>query len=130
MKIFNLTAHPINIIAEADCRSNPAIRKLVAAADVKPVTTIPSYGMASAHHATKLVRTIDGIPIYEKTVNTIDELPESDDPDTIYIVSALYVSAYKSMYPDSTVGLYTVADPVYTEDGRTILGSRGIMKAF
>lgn len=128
MKIFNLTAHPISIISEADCHSNPAIRKLVADADVKPAMIIPSYGMTSAKTETHEAEPIEGIPVFEKKITGIDPLPE-ESPENIYIVSAMYVSAYRALYPNSKIPLYTVADLVYTDDGRTILGSRGIMRA-
>ena len=128
MKVYNLTAHPISIIAEADCHSSPAIRKLVADANVKPVMVIPSYGMVSAKTETHEAEPIEGIPVFEKKITGIDPLPE-ESPDNIYIVSAMYVSAYRALYPNSNIPLYTVADLVYTEDGRTILGSRGIMLA-
>ncbi len=127
-KIFNLTAHPISIIAEEDCHSNPAIRKLVADANVKPIMVIPSYGMASAKNETHEGNPIEGIPVFEKKITGIDPLPE-ESPENIYIVSAMYVAAYRALYPNKKIPLYTVADPVYTEDGRTILGSRGIMLA-
>jgi len=47
----------------------------------------------------------------------------------LYVVSALYASAVRAQGGD-TSKLYTVADPVYTEDGRTVLGCRGICPAF
>lgn len=130
MKIVNLTPHAINIISPDDYTSNPAIRKLVAKADVTPIASIPSYKVASATIDTTESEPIDGIPVFDKNITNVEPLPEFDGEECIYIVSALYATAYKRIYPDSDARLYTVADPVYTEDGRTILGSRGICPAF
>ena len=129
MRIVNLTPHSINIISPDDYTSNPAIRKLVAKADVTPVAQIPSSGVASASINTVEAESINGIPTVKKEIVGVDELPVFEE-DTIYIVSALYATAYKRIHPDADVKLYTVADPVYTEDGRTILGSKGICEVF
>jgi len=125
IKIFNGTPHDINIIDGS--RFDPSIRKYVAAGkEVTMVTSIPSNGILSAVIETAEMEPINGIPVYGKKITGIDPLPEGYD---IYVVSALYASAMRQLGGD-TSKLYTVADPVYSEDGRTILGCRGICPAF
>lgn len=78
-----------------------------------------------------MVNTIDlssisSIPVFGKSFSGVDALPDGFD---IYIVSAMYASAAKAASVDCTK-LYTVADPVYTDDGNSFLGCRGICPAF
>jgi hypothetical protein len=124
MKIFNGTPHPINIVNAALYDKN--IRKYIAPSNAEVVMSIPSDGVLSAQVDTVPGSPVNGIPVYEKSISGCDPLPEGYD---IYIVSQLYVSAARACGMD-TSKLYTVADPVYTPDGRTILGSRGICPAF
>lgn len=126
-KIFNGTPHFINIIREAAVYK-PEIRKFVVpdGKDVTVVASIPSDGVLSAKIDTVDLPDIDGIPVYGKSIVGCDPLPEGYD---LYIVSALYASAMRAQGKDISK-LYTVADPVYSEDGRTILGCRGICPAF
>ena len=126
-KIFNGTPHSINIVREAVFK--PEIRKFVVPGneeDVTVVASIPSDGVLSAKIDTVELPDVGGIPVYGKSIVGCDPLPEGYD---IYIVSALYVSAMRAQGNDISK-LYTVADPVYSEDGRTILGCRGICPAF
>ena len=125
-KIFNGTPHPVNIIKNGV--SNPVIRKIVIPADVEPeiIMSIPSNGMLSAKIDSVQAEPIDGIPVFGKKVAGCDPIPEGYD---IVIVSALFVSAARAV-GQATDRLYTVADPVYSPDGRTILGCRGICPAF
>jgi len=126
MKIFNGTPHAINVIV--NCVSKPEIRKLVVVDGVAPeiIANIPSSGMLSAQIESVESAPIADIPIFEKKVTGCDPIPKNYD---IIIVSALYVSAARAMGLD-TARLYTVADPVYSADGRTILGCKGICPAF
>lgn len=128
-KIYNGTPHSINIIDGS--RFDPSIRKYVAEGvaegkEVTVVASIPSNGVISAVIETAEMEPINGIPVYGKKIAGIDPLPEGYD---VYVVSALYASAMRQLGGD-TSKLYTVADPVYSEDGRTILGCRGICPAF
>jgi hypothetical protein len=125
-KIFNGTPHPINIVANAVFQVD--IRKYVVPDGIEPqiAASIPSNGVLSAKVDTVDGGNIDGIPVFTKNIAGCDTLPDGYD---IYIVSQLYVSAARACGID-TSKLYTVADPVYTSDGRTILGSRGICPAF
>lgn len=124
IRIFNGTPHPVNIIEGASF--DPSIRKYVVRGEATVVASIPSNGAISAVIETVEMEPINGIPVYGKKIIGVDPLPEGYD---IYIVSALYASAMRQMGEDTSV-LYTVADPVYSEDGRTILGCRGICPAF
>jgi len=126
IKFYNGTPHPINIITNAVYDTD--IRKYVVADSAQPqiAASIPSNGMLSATIITVEDEPINGIPVYSKQITGCDPLPSGYD---IYIVSALYVSAARACGMD-TSKLYTVADPVYSADGRTVLGSRGICPAF
>lgn len=122
---FNGTPHPINVVANGV--SSPAIRKFVVPEGMAPEITIsiPSDGMLNAKIESVQADSINGVPTFGKKVIGCDPIPEGD----IIIVSALYVSAARAMGLD-TARLYTVADPVYSPDGKTILGCRGICLAF
>lgn len=134
VSVFNGTPHSITIIGNSVYK--PEIRKWVIPNGMEPVIlgSIPSSGILSAKiESTEpvplLIEGSDGvisIPSFGKKVTGVDELPSGY---SVYIVSALYASAYSKVHGNMNC-LYTVADPVYSEDGRTILGSRGICPAF
>ena len=123
MRVFNGTPHNINIVTEA--RFDPTIRKYVADGEPSVVANIPSDGVLSAKIETAEGEPIDDIPVYGKKVVGCDPIPRGYD---VVVVSALYVAAAKLMGFDVS-RLYTIADPVYTPDGKTILGCRGIAPA-
>jgi hypothetical protein len=120
-KIFNGTPHAINVVENS--MFNPAIRKYTGG-DI--VLSIPSNGMLNAKISSVELPTIDGIPVFDKAFSGVDNLPEGYD---IYIVSALYSSAAQKAGMDMSK-IFTVADPVYTEDGNSFTGCRGICPAF
>lgn len=126
MKIFNGTPHPITIVSNAVFKAD--IRKYVVPEGVTPqiVASIPSNGILSVKIDTVVAGCINGIPVFGKNISGCDPILDGYD---VYIVSALYASAARACGMD-TSKLYTVADPVYSADGRTILGSRGICPAF
>lgn len=112
--IYNGTPHEINIIAGAVF--DPNIRKYVGGAQV---LSIPSTGMLNASIDTAEAAPVAGIPCYHKQVKGSHPLTEGFD---VYIVSAMYASAL-----GNTSGrIYTVADPVMSDDGKTFHGCRGI----
>lgn len=119
-KIFNGTPHAINVVEGSVF--NPTIRKYTGGTVVQ---SIPSNGMLNAKVSTVDMPAVNGIPCFGKAFSGVDTLPESFD---IYIVSAMYASAAKAAGVDCSK-LYTVADPVYTEDGNSFLGCRGICPA-
>jgi hypothetical protein len=121
MHIVNLTPHDIKIISNGVF--NADLRKFTTD-DPEIVISIPSSGVVSATLTTVEIEPINGVPVFDKKITGVDPLPEGDD-DTIYVVSALYASAYRKIHGNADK-LYTIADPVYSTDGRTILGSRGI----
>lgn len=129
MKILNYTPHTINIVNPDHTEFRADIRKNVALSDYEIIATVESSGVLSAKIQTAPGPNVGGIPIFEKQIIGVDPLPETDDPDTIFIVSALYVSAYRKVHGDDA-RLYTIADPVYSQDGKTIIGSLGICPAF
>jgi hypothetical protein len=120
-KIFNGTPHAINIVEGASF--NPAIRKFSGG---KVVLSIPSNGMLNAKMETIDLPSVDGIPTFGKSFKGVDELPSGFD---LYIVSALFASAMQKEGADMTK-IFTVADPVMSEDGQTFVGCRGICPAF
>ena len=120
-KIFNGTPHAINVIE--DSVFNPAIRKYTGGT---VILSIPSNSMLNAKVSTIDLPSIDSIPVFGKSFSGVDPLPEEFD---IYIVSAMYASAAARNGVDMSK-VYTVADPVYTEDGNSFLGCRGICPAF
>jgi hypothetical protein len=122
MKIYNATPHSISIISRADCEYVEASRKFVCE-NPEPIVVIPSSGMKSVIFESIK---IDGnviIPMYKKTIKSIEPLPDGYD---IYIVSALYATAHEAK--GGIKDVYTVADPVYTPDCKTIIGCLGLMK--
>lgn len=120
-KIFNGTPHAINVVEGA--LYNKDIRKYTGGTVVR---SIPSNGMLNARLSTSDAPSIDGIPVFDKQFYGVDQLPDGYD---IYIVSAMYASAaVRNGINMSKV--YTVADPVYTDDGNSFLGCRGICPAF
>ncbi len=123
--IRNFTPHSIKIVSQDSCTFNPIIRKWVSD-NPQILAEIVSEGVLSAKIETVLGDTINGIPVFSKKISGCDPVPADGD---IIIVSALFVSAARS-YGYDTSRLYTVADPVYSLDGKTILGSRGICPAF
>jgi hypothetical protein len=125
--IINLTPHSLTIVDPASTTFNADIRKNVCTGDPVVIATIPSAGVASAKIATVADDKIGDVPVFRKQITGCDPLP--DIPDAVFVVSALYASAYRQVN-GNTDRLYTVADPVYSADGRTILGSLGICPAF
>lgn len=121
-KIFNGTPHEVNIVDNS--LFSQQIRKHITDYP-NAVASIPSNGMLSAIVSTINSDPINGIPVFVKEFRGVDELPEGFD---VYIVSAMYASAAKAVGMD-TSKLYTVADPVYSLDGKTIYGCRGICPA-
>jgi hypothetical protein len=120
-KLFNGTPHAINVVENSVF--NPSIRKHTGG---NIVLSLPSNGMLNAKISAVDLPAVDGIPCFGKSIVGLDPLPEGYD---IYIVSALYSSAAQKAGVD-TSRIYTVADPVYTEDGNSFIGCRGICPAF
>lgn len=122
LKIFNGTPHQINIVAGSVF--NPSIRKYTGGEVVK---SIPSNGMLNAKMVSEELKPLaGGIPVFGKAFNGVDPLPEGYD---VYIVSALYSSAAQKAGMDCSK-VYTVADPVMSEDGNSFVGCRGLAPAF
>ena len=121
-KIFNGTPHSINIVKDAVF--NPDIRKYIGGT---VVLSISSNGMLNAN-----VKTVDlypisnDIPVFGKLFIGVDSLPDGYD---VYIVSAMYASAAKADGIDMK-NVFTVADPVYTDDGNSFVGCRGLCPVY
>jgi hypothetical protein len=123
--IFNGTPHSIKVISPISCEFSSQLRKFISN---NPVITeeISSNGVLSAKIDTVEGESINNIPVFSKSISGCDPIPKGYD---VIIVSTLYVSAAREMGWQTTK-LYTVADPVYSEDGTKILGSKGICPAF
>lgn len=124
-RIFNGTPHPIFILDDSTITFKADIRKFICSGQPAVVAEIPSNGILSAKIDTVQAGYIGNIPVFEKKIVGCDPIPEGYD---IIVVSALYATAARMAGLD-TSSLYTIGDPVYSEDGRTILGCRGIAKA-
>lgn len=120
-KIFNGTPHAINVVDGASF--NASIRKYTGGT---VVLSIPSNGMLNAKISAVDLPAVDGIPCFGKSITGVDPLPDGYD---IYIVSALYASAALKAGMDMSK-IYTVADPVMSDDGNSFIGCRGICPAF
>ena len=118
MKIYNGTPHSINVVEGATF--DGAIRKWTGG---HVVLSIPSDGMLNAVIKTADGPTLEGgIPTFRKQVVGCDPLPEGYD---VYVVSLMYASAHGQTQHGN---LYTVADPVMSDDGRTFVGCRGLQQ--
>lgn len=116
--IFNGTPHTINIVVNSVF--NQALRKYTGG---EVVLSIPSNGVLNAKIPTTELPHIGDIPVFGKTIEGYDQIPEGFD---IVIVSALYAAAVEG--EPGSESIYTVADPVMSEDGQTFVGCRGICK--
>jgi hypothetical protein len=121
MTIFNGTPHDINIYENSIF--NADIRKYQGG---DFIATIPSNGMLNAKIETDVRPKIGNIPIFGKKLVSCDMPPQGYD---IVIVSALYSSAVKQSDYDYS-NCYTVCDPVFTSDGKTIIGCLGLAPLF
>lgn len=104
----NMTPHPVNIYSPDDVTYVPDQRKWFLRDGAKPIVVIPPSG--TLLNATQTVvddGDIDGIPLKKADWSVSGFVP---DPDTYYIVSALFKSAYQGLFADR---LLTVGDPVY-----------------
>ena len=135
MRIWNFTRHAINIIE--DCAFNPKLRKYVYTGGegkyiIKKALTSDGILNAKIGVSDKPAKVIDGMPVWEKSIKGIDNIPDEVADDDIIVVSALYAAAC-SMCSGKDYRLYTVSDPVYIEDtdgNFKIVGCRGICPAF
>lgn len=125
--VINLTPHSITIIDGNCCRFDAGIRKWVCDNSPAIIAEIPSSGVVSARVETAEKPEFnlgDSIPIYAKRVVGCDPLPAEEGA---FIVSALYACAYYATHSENeAIGIYTIADPVYTPDGKTVVGCKGI----
>jgi hypothetical protein len=124
-KIYNGTPHTIDVIENSFY--DYSIRKYIGG---QKKFSIPVTGILNAAIQTVELPPMDSdgndIPVYFKSIKGIDRLPEGYD---VYIVSAIFANAARQTDYDMTK-IFTIADPVYSEDGKTILGCRGICPAF
>jgi hypothetical protein len=127
MRIYNGTPHEINIIDRNYVSYDRNIRKYCINEDVFDIESVtlysfPSNGLLNAVFASndKKDKSIGNLPIKIKTLVSVDPIPIGFD---IIIVSGLYQSAIG--YNDN---VYTVIDPVFSFDGKTVVGCLAIGK--
>lgn len=134
--IYNGTATPIIIISNAVYE--PRKRKYIVPDGIKPEylciikseqkvlrANTETRELDTVQETTELGRNIL-LPIHKKTAVCCDKIPEGYP---IVIVTSLYANIYQKLYGENN-RLYTISDTVFTEDGRSILGARGICQAF
>jgi hypothetical protein len=119
-KIFNGTPHAINVVDNGTF--DATLRKTVTT-NPNVVVSIPSNGVLSAKIETTDGNPINGIPTFVKRITGFDPIPDGYD---VIIVSALYASAAMASGKVDMSKIYTVSDPVYSVDGKTIYGCKGI----
>jgi len=122
MTILNFTPHVLNFFSADSVSFDATIRKNVVKDGATPSHVIPSSGMLSAKIDTVADGDINGIPVFKKQVTGCDPLPEGD---SLVVVSALFATAAQKQGLDMN-RIFTVADPVFSADGRTVLGCLGI----
>lgn len=118
LKIYNGTPHAINVVTGATY--NPAIRKYTGG---EVVLSLGSDGVLNAKIPTVELGPVGNIPLFGKQIEGFDPIPSGFD---VVIVSALYAAAVEGERGSECI--YTVADPVMSEDGNTFVGCRGICK--
>lgn len=125
MNILNFTPHYVTFFKNDDISFDSTIRKWIVKDGAEPFLVIQSSGMLNAKIDTIAGPTVNNIPTFVKKVVGCDPLP---DGDSLVVVSALYAVAAAKSGLDMT-RVYTVADPVFSPDGRTVVGCRGICPA-
>jgi len=123
--ILNFTPHTICIFHADSVTYNSAIRKWIVKDGAEPFLIIKSSGMLNARIDTIPSTPVNGIPTFIKKVTGCDPLPTGD---SLVIVSALFAAAAVQVGHDMS-RIFTIADPVFTPDGRTVLGCLGICPA-
>ena len=118
MKVLNCTPHQIDIVDPKTADFNPTMRKYTSE-NPTILMTIPASGIRLG--VTYDIRTnmpIDGIPVKNKHLIGLDPVPDVD----VAIVSGLYASA------TTDPRVYSVIDPVFTPDGKKVVGCLAIGK--
>lgn len=123
-EIINATPHEIVIINLNEVEHIPSMRKYVIKENIRRpvVAIIPKSDIILSVK----FNNIDSDPLYfdnktiptkKRTVVSLDPVP---DDGNYYIVSALYASSITD--PSIRSRLLTIGDPVYSRDGKTVLG--------
>ena len=125
LKIYNGTPHEIRIVRNGVYEAS--IRKYVLpeGQDMEIIVSLPSCGVSSAKIEKQEVDSLGDIPIQSQRVTGIDPLPKGYDA---YVVSAIYAVVARQLGME-TSKLYVIADPVFSADGRTVLGCRALAPA-
>lgn len=123
--VLNCTPHEITIVSSDDVEYAAQLRKYVVREGIEAprvLAVIPKSGIllnVQFEDVDAEPVNLDGvtIPTRKRQPASVDPIP--GDADYV-VVSALYASAITD--PAVKARLLTVGDPVYTRDGRTVLG--------
>lgn len=110
MKILNYTPHAVTVFDGCD-----------------PLVTYAPSGLARATQTAETVAELfvdtGFVPVKKMSFGAVEGLPESAEPDTYFIVSAITAQAAKATNHPLHDRLLVVADPVRNESGQ-IIGCR------
>lgn len=123
VRVYNGTAHDIHIVSGAELDSTD--RKWKGGKVFKTIPKSEQMLNVIFAGATPVPTHIIGVmPIFETKIKAIDPLPEGYD---VYIVSAMYGTAYREKYPEEK-RLYGAYAPVMSSDGKTFVGCLGLQR--
>lgn len=108
MKILNYTPHNITVFDT----------------DGDPLATYKPSGLARAKQSYVIVGEVEvepeSVPLKRITFGKVEGLPESCEPDTYFIVSAITAQAARATNHSLANRLLVVADPVRNAEGQII----------
>jgi len=127
MKIYNGTENDVNIIADA--KFDPSISAYVGNVITRTLSRngilnarVSGFGRSELFEECFLDMSEELVPVFDRATFNYDPLPKGYD---VYIVSVPYAMAYTA--EESQNGkIFTLADPVISADGGSLLGHRGI----
>ena len=114
---MNCTPHEINIIDFNSVTFDQTMRKYISEEPVFIESIPPSGVLLNVYYEMENGTRIKDIPVRIKRKDSIDPIPSKC---TIAIVSRLYASA------SDDPRLYRIMDPVFTTDGKKVIGSLAI----
>jgi len=112
VRFVNLTPHEVRVCDEA---GNPAL-------------VIPPSGVQARVNVTLTeVRRILGIPVYKPVYGEVQGLPSEPEPNTIYVVSSLVLSAIPEKFKSCTVAPNTNPGYALRDEKGNIVGVKGFL---
>jgi len=112
VRFVNLTPHEVRILDE---KGNPAL-------------VVPPSGVQARVNASFVeVRKILGIPVHRAVYGEVQGLPPEPEPNTIYIVSSLVLTALPEKFRGCTVAPNTNPGFVVRDSAGNIVGVKGFL---